>query len=849
MKFLLFGDLHRRQKPPVSRIDDWSQTIKNKIAEIQQIATTHNVTALLEPGDFLDSPKISDEFLNDILLEWSNQNSYKLILQFMSGELKADELMTALKKEKPLVGIIGNHEIFGHSIKAFNKTSLNLLQQIGFINLVTKDNPLFFKSEDGFTVAITGSNYHADIDRDPSHKDYIVEQKLGDFHIHIVHGYGTILDFGDLMPHTKIQELGNTQADLTFIGHDHIGFDPIEVNGKWFVNPGAPVRLSNDTKEMARIPKVMIIDVDKNGIKFDAIPLKSALNSSLVLDRTKIEMKAEQQQKLDEIKETIKNANVGKGDNIIEIVENIANTRNLPDEMKTTVRELIAKKAENLVTTTKTPANYYIKSLELTNFQSHEHSFFEFSEGLNVLTGESRSGKTSIMRAFGWIYEDYGGAARRFIKTGAKSAEATIVLSNGYIITRIVELKSNGFNGYKVFHPDKQEWESMNTKAIAIVQEILGFAPLQIDKTDSGKVETIPLNFLRQGNSWFFIGDDTTGSQRAKIIGTICGTNVADAAIREVEAKNKELALLTKNLDKEIHQLEIDMGCMTHIEKMEEAILLSDKLIEELADLLQKKEFLESNKKTIDSIKEQAQVIKLVETELKEINKAKQVVTEMIALANQKEIIEDKRIKLVAIQKDSANLELVLKNLEPVKKAQEMIAELIILADTKSTIKRLSDDSNALIKTGTLLKKFMQNIPDTEVAKNELSALKELHEKKMMIQSYGKDLVENEKQQKNLGLLVTNLTNVNTARNIIQDIVSFSEQKRIVLDYKKNIDAVNKDILLEEKNSTECDQQIKSVKLEYMDVFKHVDKCPLCLHDITREDAISIAKNKFTKES
>lgn len=849
MKLLYFGDFHERQKAPASRIDDWSKTIHEKVDEIKTIAKDNNVLALLQPGDFLDTPKVSDEFLYEIISRWSDLDLNHLVLQVMSGELTPEDLYEEIKKNKPMIGIVGNHELFGHSMKAFNKTSLSLLNQLGFMNLVTKDNPILLKSDDGLTVAITGSNYHADIDRDKSHKDYIVEQKLGDFHIHLVHGYGTTHDFGELIPHTKISELGATHADLTIMGHDHIGFDPIEVNGKWFVNPGAPVRLSNDEKEMNRIPKVMLIEVEKQGHSIKMIPLTTAQDSSVVLDRSKIETKNKQQEKLDDIKETIKSANVAKGDNIVEIIEHIAENKNIGDEIKADVRELISKKAEVLSTCKKSPQPYHIKKLVLENFQSHEYSEFEFSDGLNVFTGESRSGKTSVIRALGWIYEDYGGASRRFIKTGAKSAAATIYLSNGYIVTRTVDAKASGFNGYKVFHPSTNEWESMNTKAIDVVQEILGFSRLQVDKTDSGKVDTIPLNFLRQGNSWFFIGDDTSGSQRAKIIGTICGTNIADAAIREVEAKNKEYALLLKNVEKELIRLDIEAGCMTHVEKMEDDISYIEKLLEEIDSLVEQKTMLEENKEAIESIKSHAANLKIIESDLKEASNARQTLSEMTEINNNRLSVIEYQRQITTHTRNSEKLSTIISQLATTKEAQEKLHELAESVNSRIAITKLAADLQMVIRTGKHLKKFSNGIPDTAKAHDIISTLKELNETKRTIASSRTDVRHNTSQQENLCKLVVNLASVETAKKEIQNIFSLIEQKRVLEEMKRQVTLLDKDIATQETHIAENSKKIKTVKLEYMDVFSHVTECPLCLHEITRDDAIAIAKNKFQKEN
>jgi len=44
-----------------------------------------------------------------------------------------------------------------------------------------------------------------------------------------------------------------------------------------------------------------------------------------------------------------------------------------------------------------------IKSLEISNFQSHKHSVLEFDPGVNVIIGATDSGKSAIIRAMKWV--------------------------------------------------------------------------------------------------------------------------------------------------------------------------------------------------------------------------------------------------------------------------------------------------------------------------------------------------------------------------------------------------------------------------------------------------------------
>lgn len=47
-----------------------------------------------------------------------------------------------------------------------------------------------------------------------------------------------------------------------------------------------------------------------------------------------------------------------------------------------------------------------IKEIELINFQGHEHSTLKLSPGLNVITGPSDNGKSSIIRALKWVLQN-----------------------------------------------------------------------------------------------------------------------------------------------------------------------------------------------------------------------------------------------------------------------------------------------------------------------------------------------------------------------------------------------------------------------------------------------------------
>jgi len=67
MKLLILGDLHLTDKQPENRIDDYKATCIHKFWFILNTAKDYGVDAILQPGDFTDSPNLSYEMFSEIL--------------------------------------------------------------------------------------------------------------------------------------------------------------------------------------------------------------------------------------------------------------------------------------------------------------------------------------------------------------------------------------------------------------------------------------------------------------------------------------------------------------------------------------------------------------------------------------------------------------------------------------------------------------------------------------------------------------------------------------------------------------------------------------------------------------
>lgn len=672
LKFLIVGDIHEGVDQPISRIDDYEQC-KNAVAqEIRDLAAANQCKAVLQLGDFLDAPKFGYDALSQIIYRWKPDFNPAIISKYQAGEISLETLIQAIDGDLPWVGVVGNHELTGTSLATYDKTSLHFLTQIGFMTCVDKMNPVIFKDEDGSTVAITGAPYHSKIDKDPNAGDYIVEEKLGDVHLHLVHGYGTNKSFGTLFPHTTTDKfLPHTQADFTFIGHDHIGFDTVEMGGKQAVNPGAPFLRSID--EIDRIPKVLLLTVENGKAEVTPIPLSAHPSGSLVLSNVHQSTQKAKKEHLQKIKESVEQVQLGQGLSMTDIIDNISENHHLPAPIKDEIKTRVQRKMVKLQAEQRPVTPYHLTTIELINFQSHGRTVIPCHEGLNVFVGESRNGKTAIQRALSFVFEGSKKVnARRYIKKGTTRAEVRLTLSNGYVITRWVSDAKTSNNGYTIFNPNTNEIEEGNTQLIPYVQELLGFYPLMIDEGNS-----IPINFKKQQDGWFFIGDQLSAPDRAKVIGSFYGTHYADAVGKEYDSEAK---VVQRDLKKSIEtqeQLQKDLAQYAYLEKLDERLAKASALQSEIEQLVQEYQAIESGLTKLAKL--DAQMTHL--EQVIEKGKSIQAQVDLAPLRSEAENLErihrlmDKREHLLNTGKHYAGLVKKLKDLGNYKEPYEALVE------------------------------------------------------------------------------------------------------------------------------------------------------------------------------
>lgn len=853
MKFLYVGDLHQDELTPIHRIDDFNETRKEKISEILKIAKDNNVNAILHGGDFFNRPKMSNEFVTSIIETWNEKlisiDIQELTFQFKAGIISEKEYLNAINQYKqntiPFISIIGNHDLIGDNIESYPKTSLNVLETSGFLHIVDKENPIIFKEND-LSVAITGFHYDRELDKSQDKLGYIVDKKVEvdgkpcDYQIHLTHGMLTPISYGKKFTHTTISEIQDkTNADLTINGHDHVGFDTIYYKDKIFANPGSPFRLTADKKEINRMPKVLLISITKNGIELQDIYLQCAKKGNLVLSEDAKIVNKNKISTMAKIQTMINQSSLQKSLRIADIIDNIGNASNIDKSILKDVQDKIIESMNLLQPSFSPSGEYYITRLELENFLSHKNSAFDFQPGLNILSGESRSGKSAVLRALREVLTCYITQPREAIFFGASYFSITIYTSNGYIVTRKVEKdEKKGFNGYEIYDPNTGVYTKYNTKAVSLVQEILGYIKIPLTEKKS-----IDVNSVIQGDGWFYIGNNITAPDRARLLGVVYGTHYADAANKEIGSDIKRNTTQSNLIKKEKERLEFQRNDYNYLPNLQTNISNAEILISELekkeTELEQIKNLytqLQNLIVEIDKLKKLKQTLSFnvssivldLKTQLQTLTMGVEKYNLMVNIVNQGRVFRP-------IQKSLQNISTYKNTCEDLKKIENELKEdkekYNLFVNLQSQKEKIEKEKNSL----TLAKDNLLNLSNASILLKDLKQeelnLIDLKNKTTQVLNYQKTL-------DNLSLQINQNKNDLKSFESLPSMEDLKVLKDKELELQKTKELLNSLNQLEQEKKQQKDLLLKTNKdnLTNLDLYKQelqkIGTCPICHSEI-----------------
>jgi len=292
-------DIHLADKNPISRIDNYCESILNKLEQAKDLCVDRKVDLVLCGGDIFH-------------IKAPTRNSHYLVSQ----------VIDIFKSFPCLIYIVlGNHDISQDNINSLPRQPVNTLLKSGACHLLND------RSFDNKKIRIFGIDYLTNPDYKNFSKKKSKEEKVQICVAHV----NASSKFDDLFGERvyTYQELENTSPDIFIFGHYHPD-QGIEVrNNKYFVNVGSISRGSLKKDELDRVPNLGYIEIDDSyNITCEKYPLNVA-KSEEIFD---LELKEKEEKEQEEIEKFVNEMK----DKIITLSDD--------DDIKNTIKSLSFEK-------------------------------------------------------------------------------------------------------------------------------------------------------------------------------------------------------------------------------------------------------------------------------------------------------------------------------------------------------------------------------------------------------------------------------------------------------------------------------------------------------------------------
>jgi DNA repair protein SbcC/Rad50 len=191
-----------------------------------------------------------------------------------------------------------------------------------------------------------------------------------------------------------------------------------------------------------------------------------------------------------------------------------------------------------------------LEKIEIKNFQSHEHTVLTLDPHINVITGTSDVGKSSIRRAIEWLQLNRP-RGTAFIRNKSKTPTSVSIDLDG---TKITRTKSKSKNAYKL---DKTEFNVVKTDVPTEVTQFLNLDEVSV-----------------QGqHDKYFLLQDSPG-EVAKKLNKVAGFEIIDQVMKSVKSEITKNKTDTKYTQEHIDELEIKIAKYEYLEIVEKQLTL-----------------------------------------------------------------------------------------------------------------------------------------------------------------------------------------------------------------------------------------------------------------------------------
>ena len=205
-----------------------------------------------------------------------------------------------------------------------------------------------------------------------------------------------------------------------------------------------------------------------------------------------------------------------------------------------------------------------IKSIHIQNFQSHRDTFIEFDKGVNAIIGQTDVGKSAIMRAFDFVFNDKP-AGNAFMSWWGGDTCVTVTFFDGTVIKRT----KGSVNEYQLHTSDGKDFK------------LDGFGKTGVPKVVQDAAMMFDFNFGFQHQGAFLLSNKSGDVSR--YLNKIAKLDIIDRAISNIDSTIRRERQSLEAEETTIERLTTELQKYDHLEDMEKDLLAVELLEKQLS--------------------------------------------------------------------------------------------------------------------------------------------------------------------------------------------------------------------------------------------------------------------------
>lgn len=230
-KLIYFTDPHVSGKTPISRLDNYPETILNKVRQVGEIARDVGADAVLCGGDWFERPDVGPNIVAQL---------GEILRQFPCK----------------IYTVLGNHDVYGYNAATASRSMIGILSGFGAIVRLKDQAPEIIGN-----FAVSGVDASYQLDRAGRISDYTDGPVIdGKINLRVLHSFLDTNKWPEEVASTCIYDLPETRSNIILTGHEHTGYGHIKHRNTSYVNPGALGRVTASVGDVNRVVRVCIIE-------------------------------------------------------------------------------------------------------------------------------------------------------------------------------------------------------------------------------------------------------------------------------------------------------------------------------------------------------------------------------------------------------------------------------------------------------------------------------------------------------------------------------------------------------------------------------------------------------------